>query len=76
VLVLPYQPIARTMSNLDTSLKSGTSLPLPEHSRDFHLDVAPDRAYTSTSRLSLGCAPAVNDIVSFGDEIGHEKVTT
>jgi hypothetical protein len=50
---------------------------LPEHARDFDLGVTgPKRAYTSTSRLSLGCAPAVNDIVSFGDEIRHGKVTT
>jgi hypothetical protein len=33
-------------------------------------------AYTSTSRLSLGLAPVVNDIVLFGDETSTAKVTT
>ena len=52
--------------------------PLPEHPETSTqaLALALTRAYTSTTRLSLGLAQAVNDIVSFGDEAGREKVTT
>src|SRR6202030_408413 len=62
-----------------TALESGTSTTVARIHRDRNIQLSPypfRRAYTSTSRLSLGLAPAVNDIVSFGDEFVPDKVTT
>jgi hypothetical protein len=57
--------------------KAELLFPLPEPRLDWEIPLPyPYNAYTSTSRLSLGLALMVNDIVSFGDESSTAKVTT
>jgi hypothetical protein len=66
------------MSNLGNALESGNTITrCPNHAKIWEIRFpALYRAYTSTSRLSLDFAPAVNDIVSIGDESNTTTVTT
>src|ERR1700688_1202252 len=72
------QPIARRWVTWIILWKAELLFPLPE----LHLRLGDTAflpfyaAYPSTSRLSPGLAPGVNDIVSCGDETTTAKVTT